>query len=109
MAEVRKRQTVKKYNIDEMIEEQDKKKKKKEVKKKETKKETKKEVKKEKKGLWTKFMTFCHGVKSEFQKVHWPNKENMVKYSIAVIIFIIFCALFFYLIDIIFAAVQTLF
>ena len=41
MAEVRKKQTVKKYNIDEMIEEQDKKKKKKEVKKKETKKDKK--------------------------------------------------------------------
>ena len=57
----------------------------------------KKEVKEEqKKGLWTKFRIFCHGVKSEFLKVHWPSKENMVKYSIATIFFIIFCAGFFY-------------
>ena len=108
MAEVRKKQTVKKYNIDDMIEEKDKKNKKV---KKEKKEEPKKEKtdKKEKKSLWAKFMTFCHGVKSEFLKVHWPSKGDMVKYSIAVIIFIIFCALFFYLIDIIFAALQTLF
>ena len=54
-------------------------------------------------------MTFCHGVKSEFNKVHWPSKENMIKYSIAVIVFIILCSLFFYLIDIIFAAIQAMF
>ena len=70
----------------------------------------KNEVKEEqKKGLWTKFRIFCHGVKSEFLKVHWPSKENMIKYSIATIFFIIFCAGFFYLIDVIFAFVQTLF
>ena len=53
-------------------------------------------------------MTFCHGVKSEFKKVHWTNKKDMVKYSIATIITIIFCSLFFYLIDVLFALVQSL-
>ncbi len=106
MAEVRKKQKVEKYNIDEMI---DKKEKKKKQTKKEKQPEKKKETKKEKKGLWASFMTFCHGVKSEFQKVHWPNKENMIKYSIAVIIFIILCSLFFYVIDILFAAILAMF
>ena len=63
----------------------------------------------EKKGFIEKFRIFCHGVASEFQKVHWPTKENMLKYSIATIAFIIFCGLFFYLIDIIFAFIQSLF
>ncbi len=110
MAEVRKKKTEKKYNIDEMIEQNNKKnsKKEKKVVKKEVKKVDKKE-KNEKKSLWTRFMTFCHGVKSEFNKVHWPSKENMIKYSIAVIVFIILCSLFFYLIDIIFAAIQAMF
>ncbi len=69
----------------------------------------KKEVKTtEKKGLFTKFRIFCHGVKSEFEKVHWPTKKDMVKYSIATIVFIIFCGLFFYAIDVIFALIKSL-
>lgn len=63
----------------------------------------------EKKGLWGSFMTFCHGVKSEFIKVRWTSKKDMVKYSIATIVFIVFCSLFFYGIDTIFALIQSLF
>ncbi len=63
----------------------------------------------EKKGLWTRFRIFCNGVKSEFKKVHWPSKEDMIKYSIATIFFIIFCGVFFYIIDIIFAFIRSLF
>ena len=77
--------------------------------KKTTPKKTSKKVTEKKKSLWEKFMIFCHGVKSEFSKVHWPGKKDMVRYSIASIFFIIFCSLFFYLINVIFALVQTLF
>jgi preprotein translocase SecE subunit len=63
----------------------------------------------EKKGLWTRFRIFCNGVKSEFNKVHWPKKEDMIKYSIATVFFIIFCGVFFYIIDIIFAFIRSLF
>ncbi|MDY2908646.1 MAG: preprotein translocase subunit SecE [Candidatus Faecimonas sp.] len=52
---------------------------------------------------------FCHGVKSETKKVHWPTKKDMLKYSVATVLFIVFCSLFFYVIDIIFALVQSLF
>lgn len=105
MAEVRKRVLEDKYNTASI---------KKSTKKKETKKDNVKVVKKEdkkveKKGLWTKFRIFCHGVGSEFKKVHWPTKENMLKYSIATIVFVIFCGLFFYAIDVIFALIQSLF
>ena len=62
----------------------------------------------EKKNLFTKFMIFCHGVKSEFKKVHWTSINDMVKYSVATIIFILFCSLFFYIIDVLFALVQSL-
>lgn len=85
---------------------------KKETKKKSNKKvETKKEVKKEveKKSLWEKFMIFINGVKSETTKVRWTSKSDMIKYSIATIVFIVFCSLFFYGIDTIFALVQSLF
>ena len=110
MAEVRKKEKVEKYNIDEISKKSIKKNKKEEPKK-ESKKVVKKanKVSQEKKSLWVKFRIFCHGVKSEFSKVHWPSKKDMVRYSIASIFFIIFCSLFFYLINVIFALVQTLF
>lgn len=66
-------------------------------------------TKKEKKSLWTRFRIFCHGVKSETLSVHWPSKKDMIKYSIATIVFIVFCSLFFYAIEIIFALIQSLF
>lgn len=39
--------------------------------------------------------------KSEFSKIKWPTKKEMVKYSIATIVFVVFFALFFF-------AVQSL-
>ena len=69
----------------------------------------KKSNKEEKNSLLVKFRIFCHGVKTEFTKVHWTSKSDMVKYSIATIIFIIFCSLFFYGIDALFAFFQALF
>jgi preprotein translocase subunit SecE len=110
MAEVRKKEKVEKYNVEKELakskkkDSQAKKTTKKEVKPSTTKKESSK-----KKSLWTRFMIFCHGVKSEFNKVFWPTKENMVKYSITTILFVIFLAVFFYLIDVIFALFLKLF
>lgn len=69
---------------------------------------SKKEETQDKNSLWTRFMIFCHGIKSEIKKVRWTNKKDMLKYSIATIVFIIFCSLFFYGIDFIFALVQSL-
>ena len=105
MAEVRKKVLEDKYNTASIK----KSKTKKENKKSNVKPIKKENKKEEKKGLWTKFRIFCHGVESEFKKVHWPTKANMVKYSIATIIFIIFFGLFFYAIDVIFALIQSLF
>ena len=69
---------------------------------------TKNKDAKAKQSCWVRFRIFGHGVKSETSKVHWPSKKDMVKYSIATILFIIFCSLFFYLIEIIFALIQSL-
>lgn len=76
-----------------------------------TKKEIKKKASKsqEKKSLWERFRIFCHGVGEEFKKVHWPTKKDMVKYSVATVVFVIFLSLFFYIVDIIFALVHSLF
>lgn len=89
------------------------KKKEKVVKEKETKKEKKSTVTKvdnsQKKSLWVRFRIFCHGVATETKRVHWASKNKIIKYSIATIVFVIFLALFFYAIDVIFAAIQALF
>ena len=55
----------------------------------------KKNVKKSKKAV--KELSF----KSEFKKIKWPSKKDMIKYSIATIAFVIFFAIFFYLIELI--------
>lgn len=41
------------------------------------------------------------GVVSEFKKVRWPSKKEMIKYSIATIVFILFFAVFFYIIELV--------
>lgn len=107
MAEVRKKEVNDKYNTSSIKVKETSKKENKEEKT--IKKVTKKEDKKEKKGLMARFLTFCNGVKSEFKKVHWTAKNDMLKYSIASIFFIVFFSLFFYLIDVLFALVQSLF
>lgn len=110
MAEVRKRKEIENYKIDDSQfnkkteKKQDNNSKKKDVKEKNTVKESS-----TKKSLWVRFRIFCHGVKSEIKKVHWPTKKDMIKYSIATVLFIVFCSLFFYIIDVIFALVQSIF
>ena len=99
MAEVRKRIVEDTYNTSNI-----------KVKTKKTKKVEKKiEKETEKKNLLVKFRIFCHGVKSEFEKIHWPSKKDMIKYSVATVFFIVFVSVFFYLIDVIFALIQSLF
>lgn len=51
---------------------------------------------------------FFSEVKKELTKVKWPDKKNMVKYSAATIVFVIFFALFFYGIMALMSLVQSL-
>ena len=96
-----------KYNtesIKQSLEKKDKKKEKKKVVK-----SVKTEKNNNKRGFFAWLKYFFSGVASEFKKVHWPSKKDMVKYSIATVFFIIFFGIFFYIIDIIFAFIQSLF
>jgi len=106
MAEVRKKIVEDKYNTSSIKKKEIKKEEKNKKKEKTTKKVEKKE---EKKGLIARFRIFCHGVVSEFKSVHWTSKSDMFKYSVSTIIFIIFCSLFFYLIEVLFALIRSLF
>ena len=78
-----------------------------ETKKVETKKVQKKTVKKEKK-VSTPKKSFIKEVKDELKKVKWPSKEDMLKYSIATLAFIIIFGLYFYGLDALFAWISSL-
>ncbi len=80
----------------------------KDVKEKVTKKIEKKETKKKEKSKKVKNESFFKSVRNEMDKVRWPLKKEMVKYSIATLSFIIFFALFFTLGDLIIAGVKLL-
>ena len=64
-----------------------------------TKKENKKKDKKE--NLFVQ-------IKKEMSKVHFPTRKDMVKYSIATIVFVLFFAGYFYLIEIVMAFIKSL-
>ncbi len=66
------------------------------------KKESNKDKKNKKENIFVRFRIFCNGVKSEFQKIHWPSRYDLIKYSLATIIFVIILSLFFYVITAIF-------
>ena len=70
--------------------------------KKEVKKVVKKEVKKEKKA------SLFKEVKAEMGKVHFPNKKDMIKYSVATIFFVIFFGIYFFVIELVMAFVKSL-
>lgn len=51
---------------------------------------------------------FFKDVKKEISKVKWPTKKDMFKYSLTVILFIVFFALFFSAIDVVVALIKSL-
>lgn len=55
-----------------------------------------------------KIKKFLSEVKKELSKVKWPNRKDMIKYSIATICFIVFFAGFFYLIYMAVSFIKTL-
>lgn len=83
---------------------------KKQAKDKESKKDIQKEInklKKERKEIGKKD-TYIRDVKKEMSMVRWPSAKEVIKYSIASLVFVAFFALFFYGIDAIFALVKDL-
>ena len=52
--------------------------------------------------------SYSEEVKAELKKVKWPTKQEMLKYSIAVIVFIVIFGLYFYGLDAFFAWITSL-
>lgn len=44
-------------------------------------------------------VNFFVGIKKELPKIKWTSKKDLLKYSIAVVMFIVFIALFFLMLD----------
>ena len=71
-----------------------------------TKKQTKKTEKKQ--SVLKRLTNFLEDVKKEMKKVRFPNKKEMITYSVATIAFILIFALFFAFADLIIAGVKML-
>ncbi len=50
--------------------------------------------------------SYLKQVKSELKKVKWPDKKEMIKYTISTLVFVLAFALFFYGIESLFAFVK---
>ena len=50
--------------------------------------------------------SFGGAVRAEMRLVRWPSAREVVKYSIAVLVFVLFFAGFFYVIDTLFALIK---
>lgn len=73
-------------------------------------KKTKEEkVKKTKKKNNVQKEKFLSGVKSEVKKVVWPDKKDVVKYTIATLIFCIILMAFFQLLDLGLSVIKGVF
>ncbi len=61
---------------------------------------------KKKRGLFTFLRDFFSDVKKEATKVMWTSKKNLVKYSVATLVFMLFICLFFVGTDLIIALIS---
>lgn len=71
-------------------------------------KDEKKKIKKDKKKDSNDSVKGLKAVRLEISKVRWPSKNEMIKYSIATVIFVIFFGVFFYLIELLMAFLKSI-
>lgn len=55
-----------------------------------------------------KFKKFLHDVKREMKKVRWPNRKELITYSVSTIAFITFFGVFFSVTDFVLAFIKSL-
>ncbi len=61
---------------------------------------------KNKKNVFSRLKEFFGDVKKETTKVNWTSKENLIKYSVATLMFIMFICLFFMATDLLIALIS---
>ena len=58
--------------------------------------------------LWNKITKFLREVRSEMRKVSWPNRKELITYTIVVLVTVVIVAAFTGLVDVIVTAVLNL-
>ncbi len=58
--------------------------------------------------LWNKITKFLREVRSEMRKVSWPNRKELITYTIVVLVTVLFVAVFTGVVDVIITAVLNL-
>lgn len=58
--------------------------------------------------LWNKLSKFVREVRSEMRKVSWPNRKELITYTIVVIVTVIIVAVFTGVVDVIISGVLNL-
>lgn len=66
-----------------------------------------KKAKKEKKSLMRKITGYFKGVKKEISRIRWTKKKDLLKYSIATVVFVVFFGVYFYVIDLLVALLRS--
>ena len=54
-----------------------------------------------------KIIDYFKGVKKEVSRIKWTGKKDLLKYSVASILFVIFFGVFFYVIDLVVAVLRS--
>ena len=71
-------------------------------------KKTVKKEKKAKENIFKKIGKYFKGVGKEIKRIRWTNGKDLVKYSIATVVFVLFFGIYFYGIDWIALLVRSL-
>ena len=50
---------------------------------------------------------YFKGVKKEVSRIKWTSKKDLLKYSVASILFVVFFGVFFYVIDLVVAILRS--
>ena len=79
----------------------------KKVSKKEQKQEKDTKTKEKKKNIFSKIAGYFKGVKKEISRIRWTKGKELLKYSVAAVIFILFFCIFFYVIDLLVALLRS--
>mgnify|MGYP002625707543 FL=1 len=62
----------------------------------------------ERENIFKKIAKYFRGVWKELGRIRWTNRKDLVKYSIATVIFVLFFGIYFYAIDWIALLVRSL-
>jgi len=54
-----------------------------------------------------KVVDYFKGIKKEISRIKWTSKKDLLKYSVASILFVMFFGIFFYAIDILVAVLRS--